>query len=296
MQTLSEIKQILESRGAMPKRSLGQNFLTDHNLIRKLVDSCDVKPGDLVLEVGPGTGTMTEELLDRGARVIACELDDTLAELNRERLAARLIERGEDGSRFTLVHGDCLDGKHAMNREVIRLLGGREFKLVANLPYGAGTPLMSALMVQHPECVMMGVTVQREVADRLLAGPGSKDYGALAVIAQATMRVERVATAPPECFWPRPEVTSSMVRLSRLAEALTSDVRGLSGACRVLFSQRRKQLGSLVKGVHWEEVAQAPGCDGIVSTLRAEQLTVRQVVALSAALKSRLADGSDLTD
>lgn len=289
MQTLSEIKQILESRGVRPKRSLGQNFLTDHNLIRKLVDACDVRAGDVVLEVGPGTGTMTEELLDRGATVVACELDDTLAEVNRERLGARLREKGEDSVRFTLVHGDCLEGKHAVNREVLRVLkekaGSRGFKLVANLPYGAGTPLMSALMVDHPECELMGVTVQREVADRLLAGPGSKDYGALAVVAQATMRVERIASAPPECFWPRPEVTSSMVLLTRLAEPLTRDVPGLSAACRVLFAQRRKQLGSMLKGVPWDEVQRRPGCSGVEPTLRAEQLGVKDVVALATALR-----------
>lgn len=279
MQTLTQIKDILESRGLAPKRSLGQNFLVDHNLIRKLVDASGVGRGDLVLEVGPGTGTMTEELLARGCEVVACELDDGLADHLRDHFGAEI-----GAGRMTLVHGDCLAGKHAVNPEILRALGGRPFSLVANLPYGAGTPLMSALLVDHPECGVLAVTIQREVADRLLARHGSKEFGPLAVIAQAAAEVSRVASAPPECFWPRPEVTSSMALVRRRA-APRGDLRRLSDFCRVAFAHRRKQLGSVLdKSVDWAGVARRPGLEGVRPTDRAEGLSIEQLIGLSEAV------------
>lgn len=282
MQSLAEIKSILDSCGVRPKRSLGQNFLTDHNLIRKLVDAAKVQHADLVLEVGPGTGTMTEELLDRGARVIAAELDDTFAGLLVDRMAERLRSSGQDHANFTLIHGDCLDTKHAVSPHILAALCGRPFKLVANLPYGAATPLMMNLLIDHPQCDLLAVTIQKEVADRLLARPQSKDFGPLAVIAQTLCMVERVATCPPECFWPRPEVTSTMVLLTRRGDALTSDARQLSEACRLLFAQRRKQIGGLLaRSVDWNAAQSDPACAGVLPTMRAEQLGIRQIVALS---------------
>lgn len=283
MQTLTDIKQLLESRGLRPKKSLGQNFLVDHNLIRKLVDAAGVGAGSLVLEVGPGTGTMTEELLDRGCEVIACELDDDLAALNRERLPGRLPP--DHQHRFTLIHGDCLDGKRAIAPAILAAIRGRPFSLVANLPYGAATPLMSNLLIDHPECAVMAVTIQREVADRLTAAPGSKDYGALAVIAQALAEVRHVATLPRECFWPRPDVTSAMILLSRRAAPLVRHAASLSSFLRELFAQRRKQIGAVLgKGIDWPAVAASPGCEAISPSHRAEQLTVAQIIALGRAL------------
>jgi 16S rRNA (adenine1518-N6/adenine1519-N6)-dimethyltransferase len=282
VQTLAQIKSMLDERLLRPKRSLGQNFLIDHNLIRKLVDAAGVGPGSLVLEVGPGTGTMTEELLARGCEVIACELDDGLAALNRDRIPTL---PGGVGERFTLIHGDCLAGKHDVNPDILRALAGRPFTLVSNLPYGAGTPLLSTLLIDHPACRTFAVTIQREVADRLAAKPGSMDFGPLAVIAQSLCSIRRIATAPPECFWPRPEVTSSMLVLHRLARPLTDDARGLSNFCRVVFVQRRKQLGTLLgKGIDWSVIAQAPGCEAIVPSLRAEQLSAAQIIALADAI------------
>lgn len=283
MQTLTEIKHLLESRGLRPKKSLGQNFLVDQNLIRKLVDCSGVGAGSLVLEVGPGTGTLTEELLARGCEVVACELDDELARLLAERIPA-LIGPG-DAHRFTLVHGDCLDGKRALSPLLTQALRGRPFALVANLPYAAATPLMSTILVDHPECPTLAVTIQREVAERLGASPGGKDYGALAVLAQSLAHVRPLATLPRECFWPRPDVTSAMVLLSRRAEPLVADPGALSAFLRDLFAHRRKQIGAVLgKGMDWQTVAAAPGCGEIIPTLRAEQLSVPQVVALGRAL------------
>jgi 16S rRNA (adenine1518-N6/adenine1519-N6)-dimethyltransferase len=268
MQTLAQIRELLESRGLSPRKALGQNFLIDHNLIRKLVDASGVSHGDVVLEVGPGTGTLTEELLARGCHVIACEMDRGLADLLRERLA---------GPNFTLIEGDCMAGKREVNPEIARALGGRPFRLVANLPYGAATPLMLALLVSHPECGSMFVTIQREVADRLLAKPSTKEYGPITIVAQALCTVGRIATLPPECFWPRPDVTSAMISLIRRAEPLADNPAGLADFCQSAFAKRRKQLG----GVLGREVAWPAG---VRPENRIEELTVPQAVALAGAV------------
>jgi 16S rRNA (adenine1518-N6/adenine1519-N6)-dimethyltransferase len=283
MQTLTQIKEMLESRGLSPKRSLGQNFLIDHNLIRKLVDETGVGTGDLVLEVGPGTGTLTEELLARGCEVVACELDDDLAGLLEER-------RGEivGGERLTVVHADCLENKQTLAPGLARVLrerlgdggaeGGRRFALVANLPYGAATPLIMTLLVDWPACVKMGVTIQREVVDRMMAPERTHDRGALSVVAQAMAEIRRIAVLPRECFWPRPEVTSAMVVVTRRAAALTADAKRLSAASRVVFGQRRKQLGSILgRDFSWPE--------GVIPTMRAEELDVEQVEAIAGRLE-----------
>jgi 16S rRNA (adenine1518-N6/adenine1519-N6)-dimethyltransferase len=263
VQTLAQIKEMLESRGLAPRHSLGQNFLVDHNLIRKLVDASGLREGSLVLEVGPGTGVLTEELLSRGCRVVACELDRGLAAMLRERLADRV----------TLIEGDCLASKSAVNPDVIAALKGEAFVLVANLPYGAATPLMLALLVDHPSCASMHVTIQKEVADRLLAAPRTSEYGPISIVAQALARVERIATLPRECFWPRPDVTSAMVSLSRRADPLTEQGRALADFCQEMFSKRRKQLGSVLGRGHAFPA-------GIEPENRMEELSVPQAVAL----------------
>jgi 16S rRNA (adenine1518-N6/adenine1519-N6)-dimethyltransferase len=196
-QTLEEIRATLDAHGCAPKKSLGQNFLIDRNLVSKLVDEAGVNAGDLVLEVGPGTGTLTGELLGRGCAVIACELDDGLADAIGGRFGAHPA--------FTLVRGDCLASKRALSPALTETIGGRPFSLVANLPYQAATPLMLTLLAEHPGCGVMAVTIQKEVADRLMAGPGSKVYGSISVVAQVAGAREpdrepaqRVLLASPE--------------------------------------------------------------------------------------------------
>ncbi|MCC5786620.1 MAG: ribosomal RNA small subunit methyltransferase A [Phycisphaerales bacterium] len=270
MQTLAEIRALLESRGFAPRKSFGQNFLIDQNLLRKLADSAEIGPGSLVLEVGPGTGTLTEELLDRGAEVIACELDRGLCELLRERLGAN--------ERFTLIEGDCLAKKSQLSTEVASTIGDRKFSLVANLPYSAATPLIMTLLVDHPNCERMCVTIQREVAERLAAAHGSKAYGSkaygpISVVAQSCAQVRIVANLPPSCFWPRPEVNSAMVRIDRLGHPLCGDLQGLALLSKRLFSSRRKQLGSVL-GRNF------PFPDGVDPGARVESLTPAQIVGL----------------
>ena len=260
MQTLTEIRTLLEDWGLTPKHKLGQNFLVDHNLITKLVDTSGVQAGDVVLEVGPGTGTMTEELLDRGCEVLACELDADMSGILRERLGGR--------EHFALIEGDCLASKHEISRKIMAKLDGRAFRLVANLPYGAATPLMLALLTDVPECTGQFVTIQREVADRLMAKPGSKMYGVISVVAQLYAQVELVAKLPKECFWPQPEVASAMVSMVPRVIAADEhiDRKLFAQFCQKLFNQRRKQLGSVLRG----DGALPEGFD---ARIRAETLT-----------------------
>jgi 16S rRNA (adenine1518-N6/adenine1519-N6)-dimethyltransferase len=271
VQTLAEIKALLDARGLRPKRSLGQNFLTDQNLILKLVHACGVGPDDRVLEVGPGTGTLTEALLDTGAQVLSCELDDALAELLRERLGHH--------PKWTLVHGDCLDGKRALNPAVAGWLGGAPFKLVANLPYGCATPLMSTLLLHYPACGAQGVTIQKELGDRLLAGPGSREYGPISIIAQATCEVEKIAHLPPACFWPRPQVDSSMLVLRRRPEPL-GNPHALSTVCAALFQQRRKRIARPLR----ELLGERDPPEGVSPDMRAEEVSLEAFCRLASAI------------
>jgi len=264
-QSLSEIRVLLASHGLAPRHALGQNFLIDHNLLRRLVDESGVGAGDLVLEVGPGTGTLTEELLARGCEVVACELDRGLADLLRERLG--------DEPRFTLVEGDCLEGKRTLAPRIVGALADRPFTLVANLPYGAATPLILTLLVDHPGCRAVYATIQREVAERLGASPATKAYGPLSVVVALLARVRTIATLAPECFWPRPEVTSAMVAVQRRPDAPPLDARSFADFCQRLYGQRRKQIGSVLgRDFPWPE--------GVRPTDRAESLPPEAVLSV----------------
>jgi 16S rRNA (adenine1518-N6/adenine1519-N6)-dimethyltransferase len=271
VQTLAEIRSLLDAHGLAPKKSLGQNFLIDHNLIRLLVETSGVQSGDVVLEIGPGTGTLTEELLARGCRVVACELDDGLAGL----LTGRFADQAAQG-RFTLIHGDCLERKSVLNPALQKELAGHEFRLVANLPYGAASPLM-VMLSRDERCRGQYVTVQREVAERVRANPGSRDYSELSVLVQACGVPKRIATLPPECFWPRPKVVSEMLAIEPLPESdriSDQQYESLAVLCRTLFTQRRKQIGAILGRSRAFPT-------GIEPEWRPEQLVLRDFVRLA---------------
>ena len=284
MQSISHIRTLLDQYGLHPKKRFGQNFLHDHNQLRKLIDAAHVQAGDVVLEVGPGTGTLTETLLDAGAQVIAVEIDRDLAALLQETL----------GERITLIEADCLDKGRTLNPAIVREIGERPFKMVANLPYNAASPLMTALLLDHPTCTRQCVTIQKEVADRLTASPSTKAYGPLGIIVQALARVEKIGTVPASCFWPQPQVVSAMVAITPIdftsLEHTGHPLTGVTAATEHplaesanrhafarfitdLFSKRRKQLGSIIA-----DHAHLPA--GVVPRQRPETLSVEQLIAL----------------
>ncbi len=234
MQTLTEIRQLLAARGIRPKHRLGQNFLHDHNQLRRIVAAGSVAPGDLVLEVGPGTGTLTETLVDAGAEVVCSELDEDMAAIVESRL----------GDRITLVRGDCLDRARHLSPAILDALAGRPFKLVANLPYQAATPLMMDLLVRRPSCRGQVALIQKEVADRLAAGPGGREYGPISVLTAMLGSIERVSTVPPGCFWPAPKVTSAVVSITPRPDHGIADPEAFGDFVGELFRTRRKQLGA----------------------------------------------------
>ena len=262
MQSLTEIREILDQRGIRPKHRLGQNFLHDHNQLRKLLKAARLEKGERVLEVGPGTGTLTEELLERGCKVVAAELDEEMCSIIEARL----------GDRVVLAKGDCLDGPRRLSPELDGKLGRARFKLVANLPYGAASPLMSQLAVD-PRCLGQFVTIQREVGDRLLASPGTRAWGPLSVHVRAFASVELIGRLSPGCFWTAPNVESVMVAIIPRPDRDLSQQAPMSRVIRTLFNGRRKQLGSILG----RETA-LPG--GIDPTRRPDSLSIEELQAM----------------
>ena len=270
-QTLGEMRTLLAAHGLDPRHALGQNFLHDRGKLEKIIDLAALAPGDRVLEVGPGTGVLTELLLDRGARVLAVELDRGLDPLLRDRL-------DPFADRFELMLADVLESKHAINPAVLDRLGDEPFQLVANLPYQVASPLLAELATHVPTFTRGLAMVQREVADRLAASPGSKQYGPLTVTVQAQCSVRRALTLKPGCFFPPPKVDSAVVELVRRDAPLTADPDRLARLLQTLFSQRRKQLGrTLGRGFPWPE--------GVDPTHRPEQLDIATLESLAARQK-----------
>jgi len=246
-QTLSQIRALLARAGLTPQQRYGQHFLIDLNLMRKLVAAAEVGPADVILEVGAGTGSLTEMLLERGARVVAVEIDRGLQTLLRERLGQH--------PRLALVQADILASKHEVNPLVLRLLAERRpgpggaRKLVANLPFQVATPLLMGLLCAAPPLERLTCTIQREVGERLSAEPRSDAYGPVSVIAQTLCTIELVALLPPAAFWPRPQVQSLMLTL-RPRKAEQIDVDDVPEFVRFVqrgFSQRRKTLRRLLR-------------------------------------------------
>ncbi|MBU0639613.1 MAG: ribosomal RNA small subunit methyltransferase A [Planctomycetes bacterium] len=249
-QTQSEIRALLAAAGLAPQHRFGQNFLIDLNLLRKLVAAAQLCPADVVLEVGAGTGSLTEVLLESGGHVIAVEIDRGLQRILRERLGAH--------PRCTLVQADALAAKHEVHPLVLGLLhehtpqAGGARKLVANLPYQIATPLVMELLYAEPRLTRLVCTIQKEVGQRLSAAPGSGSYGPVSVITQTLADVELLAIAPATAFWPRPQVESVMLALTpKPAEQVeVDDVGGFVRFVHRAFRHRRKMLRRLVRD--WE--------------------------------------------
>ncbi len=226
----TELKAMLARRGIHPSRTLGQNFLVDENLLKILLDASGVSAGDLVLEIGAGPGALTTGLLDRGCRVLAVEKDHRLAAWLREHLAGR--------PDVELIEGDALD----MNLDA--LLARGVHNVVSNLPYSVGTRILVELVRAAHAPARLLVTVQNEVADRITARPGTKDYGLLSIWMQLDYDAKVVRTLRGSCFFPAPDVTSALVRLVRRDKPrgqVRNPTRFAALTCRA-FAARRKQI------------------------------------------------------
>ena len=232
----SEVRELLDQLKLRPRRALGQNFLIDANILRILLSTANLHQDDHVLEIGPGLGVVTEWLLRWSGRVTAIEVDPTLA--------AHLRRRFADEPRLTLIEADALDVN------VKDLLAGGVNKVVANLPYSIGSRFMVNLVMASSAPERIVVTVQREVADRLTAAPGTKDYGLLGILAQQRYTVRRRKDVSPTCFLPAPEVRSAIVDMKRNeTNRLATEERPLFlDLLQYAFSRRRKQLLPTLKG------------------------------------------------
>ena len=235
--TPSGTRELLEKLGHQPKRFLGQNFLVDGNIVRKSLELAQVQPGDQVVEVGPGLGTLTSALLEAGADVWAVERDRTLHAHLEESLVPSFPER------FHLLEGDAVERPLAALAERGSVPPG--FKVVANLPYAISTPWMDAVLA-GPLPARMVLMLQQEAAQRYTANPGTKQFSAISIFLQAAYEVAPGHRVSAGCFHPKPEVESVLLHLVRRAspfvfpEATKAVIRGC-------FQQRRKQLGALLR-------------------------------------------------
>jgi 16S rRNA (adenine1518-N6/adenine1519-N6)-dimethyltransferase len=272
-QSKHQIAALLAEAGSQPRHRFGQNFMIDQNLVRLVAEAGMLSRDDLVVEVGPGTGTLTEELLDRAGQVVAVEIDRDLAAMLRTRLASR--------ENFTLIEGDALAGKHELDAELLALLraagqANRSRKLVANLPYNIASPLIIELLIAGVD--LLAFTVQKEVAERLRAPAGGEEYGALSVMVQMLAAVELLRTLPPQAFWPAPRIDSALVRLTR-RDRLGAKAGEFSTFVHSLFSFRRKMLRKALAqaGYDAEKLLTQTGLEG---HRRPEEFSPEQLWAL----------------
>lgn len=260
------------------QKKYGQNFLIDTNVLDKIISSADITKDDCVLEIGPGIGTMTQYLAESAGEVVAVEIDKALIPILEETLSSY--------DNVTIINDDIL--KVDVNRIAEEKNGGRPIKVVANLPYYITTPIIMGLFENHVPLKSITIMVQKEVADRMQVGPGTKDYGALSLAVQYYSKPEIVANVPPNCFIPRPNVGSAVIRLTRYEQppVQVEDEHKMFAIIRASFNQRRK---TLVNGlgnaselhIPKERVVQVLEEMKLSPTIRGEALTLEQFAALS---------------
>lgn len=273
--TRTQVRSLLDRHGISPKRSLGQNFVVEPNTVRRIAELAEVGEGDRVVEIGPGVGSLTLALLEAGASVVAIEVDDVLVDVLAE------VTAGHQPDRIRIVHGD------AMDTDWDDLLGAGPWKLVANLPYNISVPLICDLLDGVPAIGEMVVMVQREVADRLVAGPGDDAYGLPSVKVAYHAEARVLGRVPPSVFLPRPRVDSALVGLRRLSEPATDvDREVLFQVVRAGFGQRRKMLRRSLRGILDEAAIVG---SGVAPTARAEELGLDQWASMASRV---VGDGS----
>ena len=260
------------------QKKYGQNFLIDSHVLEKIMDAAEIGKDDCVVEIGPGIGTMTQYLAERAGEVVAVEIDKNLIPILTETLA--------DYKNVSIINEDIL--KVDLNHIVEEKNGGRPVKIVANLPYYITTPIIMGLFENHVPVKSITVMVQKEVADRMQVGPGTKDYGALSLAVQYYAKPEIVAIVPPNCFIPRPNVASAVIRLTchEKKPVEVKDEKGMFALIRASFNQRRKTLANSLSNAQnlsltREQVTEALESMQLSPTIRGEALTLEQFAALA---------------
>ena len=270
--------EILNKYKFVFQKKFGQNFLIDEHVLGKIIRSAEITEDDFVVEIGPGIGTLTQYLAASAREVAAIEIDDALIPILEDTLSAY--------DNVTVIHEDVL--KVDLCKLAEEKNGGKPIKVVANLPYYITTPIIMGLFENHVPVESITIMVQKEVADRMKTGPGSKDYGALSLAVQYYAKPELVANVPPNCFMPRPRVGSAVIRLTRHTEAPVEaeDEKLMFQIIRASFNQRRK---TLVNGLgnapelHIPKEMTTEVLDemGLSASVRGEALTLAQFAELS---------------
>ncbi len=270
--------EVIQKYGFSFQKKFGQNFLIDTHVLEKIIAAAGVTKDDMVLEIGPGIGTMTQYLAEAAGHVVAVEIDANLIPILEETL--------KDYDNITIINDDIL--KVDMGALADRYNGGRPIKVVANLPYYITTPIIMGLFEGNVPIDNITVMVQKEVADRMQVGPGSKDYGALSLAVQYYAEPYIVANVPPNCFIPRPNVGSAVIRLTRhqAPPVEVEDPALMFRLIRASFNQRRKTLQNGLNNspeipYSKDQIAEAIACLGVSPTVRGEMLTLEQFARLA---------------
>ena len=274
----NKIKETLDRYGFKFSKSLGQNFLIDGNVVRKIVREAGITKDDYVLEIGPGMGTLTEELALNAKKVVAIELDKKLLPILDETLT--------NYDNVEIIYGDVLEVD--LKKVIEEKLGGGPVKLVANLPYYVTTPIIGKLLEEGLNLESINVMVQKEVADRMAAGPGSKSYGSLSVFVNFYTNPKVVVKVPKTVFMPQPKIDSSVIRLELKRDLPDIDREKLFKVVKAAFSKRRKTIINALStfgfDLEKEDIRHALERVGIKPEERAENISVEDFIKLSTEL------------
>ena len=270
--------EILQKYKFVFQKKFGQNFLIDEHVLEKIISAAGIGPDDFVVEIGPGIGPMTQYLAHAARGVAAVEIDKALIPILQDTLSAY--------DNVTVINEDVL--KVDLKELAENMNGGRPVKVVANLPYYITTPIIMGLFESHVPVESITVMVQKEVAERMQAGPGTKDYGALSLAVQYYAEPYIVANVPPNCFMPRPNVGSAVIRLQvhENPDVKVQDESLMFRIIRASFNQRRKTLQNSIShdpqlGISKEVVARILEELGLSATIRGEALSLQQFAAFS---------------
>ena len=276
--------EVLQKYNFAFQKRFGQNFLIDTHVLEKIIAASQISKEDFVLEIGPGIGTMTQYLAEYAREVAAVEIDNTLLPILKDTL--------KDWDNVTVINDDIL--KVDIRKLALERNGGKPIKVVANLPYYITTPIIMGLFENQVPVDSITIMVQKEVADRMQVGPGTKDYGALSLAVQYYAKPEIVANVPPNCFMPRPKVGSAVIRLERYEKppVEVSNEKLMFRIIRASFNQRRKTLVNGLKNSQElsysrEEIEEVLNECGIPLNIRGEALTLAEFASLANAFDKK---------